>query len=137
MYGMTRDELLSAPESDYMGEAQLAFFKALLLAQLDACKERVESGKVRLAELERPIDVADVASIEEERMSLLHMIDRDRRMLPAFQQALARIDDGSYGWCDETGEPIGLQRLLLSPTTALSVEAKQRQELLERHMSQA
>ena len=64
-------------------------------------------------------------------MTLLHLIDRDRRMLPAFQQSLARIDDGSYGWCDETGEPIGLQRLLLSPTT------KQRRELLERHMSQA
>lgn len=134
---MTRDELLSAAESDYMNEAQLAFFKALLLAQLEECNERVESGKARLAELERPIDVADVASIEEERMTLLHLIDRDRRMLPAFQQALARIDDGSYGWCDETGEPIGLQRLLLSPTTALSVEAKQRRELLERHMSHA
>ncbi|MCY1528561.1 RNA polymerase-binding transcription factor DksA [compost metagenome] len=134
---MTRDELLSAPGSDYMNEAQLAFFKALLLAQLEECKERVESGKARLADLERPIDVADVASIEEERMTLLHMIDRDRRMLPAFQQALARIDDDSYGWCDETGEPIGLQRLLLSPTTTLSVEAKQRQELIERHMSQA
>ncbi|MDT4850130.1 RNA polymerase-binding transcription factor DksA [compost metagenome] len=115
----------------------MAFFKALLLAQLEECKERVESGKARLADLERPIDVADVASIEEERMTLLHMIDRDRRMLPAFQQALARIDDDSYGWCDETGEPIGLQRLLLSPTTTLSVEAKQRQELIERHMSQA
>ena len=110
---------------------------SLLLAQLEECNDRVESGKARLAELERPIDVADVASIEEERMTLLHLIDRDRRMLPAFQQALARIDDGSYGWCDETGEPIGLQRLLLSPTTALSVEAKQRRELLERHMSHA
>lgn len=134
---MTRDELLAAPESDYMSEAQLVFFKALLLAQLDACNERVESGRAGLAELERPIDVADAASVEEERMTLLHLIDRDRRMLPAFQQALVRIDDGSYGWCDETGEPIGLQRLLLSPTTALSVEAKQRQELKERHMSQA
>jgi DnaK suppressor protein len=58
-------------------------------------------------------------------------------MLPTFQQALARVDDGSYGWCDETGEPISLQRLLLSPTTALSVEAKQRRELLERYLSQA
>ena len=134
---MTRDELLLAPESDYMNEAQLVFFKALLLAQLEECNERVEGGKAHLAELERPIDVADVASIEEERMTLLHMIDRDRRTLPAFQQALARIDDGSYGWCDETGEPIGLQRLLLSPTTALSVEAQQRRELLERHMSHA
>lgn len=134
---MTRDELLLAPESDYMNEAQLAFFKALLLVQLEECNDRVESGKARLAELERPIDVADAASIEEERMTLLHLIDRDRRMLPTFQQALVRIDDGSYGWCDETGEPIGLQRLLLSPTAALSVEAKQRRELLERHMSQA
>lgn len=134
---MTRDELLSAAESDYMNEAQLAFFKALVLAQLEECNDRVESGKARLAELERPIDVADVASIEEERITLLHLIDRDRRMLPAFQQALARIDDGSYGWCDETGEPIGLLRLLVSPTTALSVEAKQRRELLERHMSHA
>lgn len=120
-----------------MGEAQLDFFKRLLLAQLDECKARVEGGKQGLAELERPIDVADVASIEEERMTLLQMIDRDRRMLPAFQQALERIDDGSYGWCDETGEPIGLRRLLLSPTTTLSIEAKQRQESIERHMGQA
>jgi DnaK suppressor protein len=137
MHVITRDELLSAAESDYMNEAQLAFFKALLLAQLEECKDRGESGRARLAELERPNDVADVASIEEERMTLLNMIDRDRRMHPAFQQALVRIDNGSYGWCDETGEPIGLQRLLLNPTMALSVEAKQRQELIERHMSQA
>ncbi len=134
---MTRDELLSAPESDYMSEAQLAFFKAMLLIQLDECRARIESGKVRLADLERPVDVADVASVEEERMTLLNMIDRDRRMLPVVQQALLQIDDGSYGWCDETGEPIGLQRLLLSPSATLSVEAKQRQKLMERHMSQA
>jgi DnaK suppressor protein len=119
MHNMTRDELLAAPESDYMNEAQLAFFKALLFEQLNECKERVERGKMRLAELERPINAADVATIEEERRTLLHLIDRDCRMLPAFQQALGRIEDGSYGWCEETSEPIGLQRLLLSPSTTL------------------
>ncbi|EMX8463929.1 TraR/DksA C4-type zinc finger protein, partial [Pseudomonas aeruginosa] len=65
----------------------------------------------------------------------LRMLERDRQMLSKIEQAIARIDSNEYGWCEETGEPIGLRRLLLRPTATLCVEAKARQEQRERHVA--
>lgn len=132
---MTREELLAAPEADYMNEAQIQFFKQLLEAELADSRARVDSGIENLRSLQKATDEADIASMEEERQTLLRMMDRDRRVIPKIAQALDRIREGTFGWCEETGEPIGLNRLLARPVTNLCVEAKSRQETLEKHQA--
>jgi len=77
-------------------------------------------------------DPADRATIEEEHALELRTRDRERKLLKKVQQAINRIDAGEYGWCEETGEPIGLQRLLARPTATLSLEAQQRRELRQK-----
>ena len=77
-------------------------------------------------------DPADRATIEEEHALELRTRDRERKLLKKVQQAINRIDVGEYGWCEETGEPIGLQRLLARPTATLSLEAQQRRELRQK-----
>jgi DnaK suppressor protein len=77
-------------------------------------------------------DPADRATIEEEHALELRTRDRERKLLKKISQALVRIDSGEYGFCDETGEPIGLGRLLARPTATLSLEAQQRRELKQK-----
>ena len=74
-------------------------------------------------------DPADRATIEEEHALELRTRDRERKLLKKISQSISRIDAGDYGYCDETGEPIGLGRLLARPTATLSLEAQQRREL--------
>jgi DnaK suppressor protein len=77
-------------------------------------------------------DPADRATIEEEHALELRTRDRERKLLKKVQQALTRIDSGDYGYCEETGEPIGIPRLLARPTATLSLEAQQRRELKQK-----
>jgi DnaK suppressor protein len=77
-------------------------------------------------------DPADRATIEEEHALELRTRDRERKLLKKVQQSIARVDSGDYGYCEETGEPIGLQRLLARPTATLSLEAQQRRELKQK-----
>ena len=77
-------------------------------------------------------DPADRATIEEEHALELRTRDRERKLLKKVQQALARIDSGDYGYCEETGEPIGIPRLLARPTATLSLEAQQRREIKQK-----
>jgi DnaK suppressor protein len=77
-------------------------------------------------------DPADRATIEEEHALELRTRDRERKLIKKVQQALMRIESGEYGYCEETGEPIGLKRLLARPTATLSIEAQQRRELRQR-----
>ena len=77
-------------------------------------------------------DPADRATIEEEHALELRTRDRERKLLKKIEQAIARIDSGEYGYCDETGEAIGLARLLARPTATLSLEAQQRRELRQK-----
>ncbi|APC19466.1 hypothetical protein BLL42_27415 (plasmid) [Pseudomonas frederiksbergensis] len=131
---MTREELLTSGEANYMNDAHLVFFKALLQSQLQECNERVSSGLKALSALEKPVDDVDQASVEEERQKMLRMLDRDRMNLPKLRKAMERIDDRSFGYCEESGEPIGIKRLLARPAATLCIEAKQRQELREKHL---
>lgn len=73
-------------------------------------------------------DPADRATIEEEHALELRTRDRERKLLKKVEQSIARIDAGEYGWCDETGEPIGIPRLLARPTATLTLEAQERRE---------
>ncbi|GGC94600.1 RNA polymerase-binding transcription factor DksA [Halopseudomonas salina] len=131
---LTKEELLAQPADEYMSESQLAFFKHLLTTEREELRERIDRDFQGLREYEMPSDPGDVGSAEEQRQSQLHMLEREKRLLDKIDQALDRVASGEYGWCAETGDPIGLRRLLLRPTATLSIEAKQRQEQLERHV---
>jgi DnaK suppressor protein len=81
---------------------------------------------------EAEADPNDRATIEEENAIELRIRDRERKMLPRVEAALQRIEAGAYGFCEETGDPIGLRRLLARPTTAYSIEAQERHESRQR-----
>jgi DnaK suppressor protein len=85
-----------------------------------------------LRELSFAPDPADRATLEEEHALELRTRDRERKLLKKIDQALARIEDGSYGYCEETGEPIGIQRLLARPTATLTIEAQERREMKQK-----
>ncbi len=130
---MTEDELLAQPEADYMNDAQQAFFRELLLQQRRELQERISGEFVVLREHEPSSDPADIGSAEEQRQWQLRLLEREKKLLDKIDQALEALARGEYGWCRETGEPIGLKRLLLRPTATLCIEAKEREELRERH----
>ncbi len=126
-------QLLAQPADDYMNEAQQAFFCERLLAQRGELQARIAEEFAGLREQEVGSDPADIGAAEEQRQWQLRLLEREKRLLDKIDEALSRLARGEYGWCRETGEPIGLQRLLLRPTADLCIEAKERQELRERH----
>lgn len=130
---LTEEQLLAAPEDDYMNDEQLEFFRALLKTQADEVRESLSSARAQLAGFENEPDELDKASIEEERRMALRFLDRQTKLLPKIDQSIKRIDDGDFGYCEVTGEPIGIKRLLLRPTATLCAEEKQRQEMKERN----
>jgi DnaK suppressor protein len=126
-------EVLAMPDSEYMNEKQMAFFR-LKLQQLK--QEILNSAGETTEHLREDTvivpDPADRATIEEEHALELRTRDRERKLLKKIEQSIARIDAGDYGYCDETGEPIGVGRLLARPTATLSLEAQQRRELKQK-----
>jgi len=124
--------LLAMPNSSYMNAAQLAFFRELLLKQRQDLLDNATMTIDHLRDGEAEADPNDRATIEEENSIELRIRDRERKMLPRVDAALQRIDSGKYGYCEETGEPIGLKRLLARPTTAFSIEAQERHESRQR-----
>ena len=125
-------ELLAMPEDDYMNEVQLAFFRQRLQDMEKEILANADETTEHLRETVVVPDPADRATIEEEHALELRTRDRERKLLKKLQQALAKIDNGEYGWCEETGDPIGVARLLARPTATLSLEAQQRRELKQR-----
>ena len=125
-------ELLAMPESDYMNERQLAFFKERLKQLEQDILANAGETTEHLRETQFVPDPADRATIEEEHALELRTRDRERKLLKKVQQSIARIDSGEYGWCEETGEPIGIPRLLARPTATLSLEAQERREMRQK-----
>lgn len=125
-------ELLAQPESEYMSPAQLDFFRRLLQKMESDLRSNAGETTEHLRETELVPDPADRATIEEEHALELRTRDRERKLIKKVQQSLASIEAGEYGYCEETGEPIGLARLLARPTASLSVEAQQRRELRQK-----
>jgi DnaK suppressor protein len=126
-------ELIAMPDSEYMNEKQLAAFRF----KLERLKQDILSNAGETTEHLREDtvvvpDPADRATIEEEHALELRTRDRERKLLKKIEQSIARIDAGDYGYCDETGEPIGVGRLLARPTATLSLEAQQRRELKQK-----
>lgn len=129
---LTEEQLLQMGEADYMNTQQLAFFKARLQhLEKDLVKNAGETTE-HLRETVLVPDPADRATIEEEHALELRTRDRERKLLKKVQQSIALIDSGEYGWCEETGEPIGIPRLIARPTATLSLEAQQRRELKQK-----
>lgn len=125
----TVEEMLAAPEADYMSPRQLAFFRALLVAERDALLDSARNTTEHLREFQATPDPSDRATLEEDHTLELRVRDRERKLLHKIDEAIARIDDGSYGWCEESGEPIGIGRLLARPTATFTVEAQERHEV--------
>jgi DnaK suppressor protein len=128
----TLEELNAMPESAYMTAPQLRYFKAVLdgmradiLANAGLTSEHLRENVV-------VPDPADRATIEEEHAIELRTRDRERKLLKKITQALEAIEQGEYGWCEETGDAIGLRRLIARPTATLSLEAQQRRELRQK-----
>ncbi|NLA88575.1 MAG: RNA polymerase-binding protein DksA [Alcaligenaceae bacterium] len=125
---LTEEQLLAMPEDDYMNDLQLAFFKKRLRDLETEILDNANATTDNLRETQFVPDPADRATIEEEHALELRTRDRERKLLKKVQQSLASIDEGDYGWCEETGEAIGLPRLLARPTANLSLEAQERRE---------
>ena len=126
-------EVMAMPDSEYMNDQQMAFFR-LKLVQLkqDILNSADETTEHLREETVIVPDPADRATIEEEHALELRTRDRERKLLKKIEQSIGRIDAGDYGFCDETGEPIGVGRLLARPTATLSLEAQQRRELKQK-----
>ena len=126
-------EVLAMPDDEYMNAVQLAFFrhKLVLLKQEIHASAGQTTENLREDTVVVP-DPADRATIEEEHALELRTRDRERKLLKKIEQSINLIDGGEYGYCDETGEPIGVGRLLARPTATLSLEAQQRRELKQK-----
>ena len=117
----------------FMNERQREYFRAKLLAwREDILKEAKETLLHLQEENQNHPDLADRASSETDRSIELRARARQRKLIAKIDEALARIDDGTYGYCEETGEPISLRRLEARPIATLSVEAQERHERRER-----
>ena len=130
---LSDEELMAMPDAEYMNDKQLAGFR-VRLQQLkqDILNNAGETTEHLREDTVVVPDPADRATIEEEHALELRTRDRERKLLKKIEQSIARIDAGDYGYCDETGEPIGVARLLARPTATLSLEAQQRRELKQK-----
>ena len=126
-------ELIAMPDDEYMNEFQMTFFRRRLVQlKKDILSNAGETTEHLREDTVVVPDPADRATIEEEHALELRTRDRERKLLKKIEQSIARIDAGDYGYCDETGEPIGVGRLLARPTANLSLEAQQRRELKQK-----
>ena len=126
-------EVLAMPDAEYMNDVQMAFFRLkLVLLKQDILSNAGETTEHLREDTVVVPDPADRATIEEEHALELRTRDRERKLLKKIEQSIMRIDAGDYGYCDETGEPIGVGRLLARPTATLSLEAQQRRELKQK-----
>jgi len=130
---LTEPELMAMPDDEYMNDKQLEFFRVRLKTLKDDLLSNAGETTEHLREDTSIVpDPADRATIEEEHALELRTRDRERKLLKKITQSLGRIDASDYGFCDETGEPIGLGRLLARPTATLSLEAQQRREMKQK-----
>jgi DnaK suppressor protein len=126
-------DYVPSEEEEFMNPMQLEFFRQMLLVWRSDLVHEAEETLSNLNEgnLQQP-DMADRASLETDHQLELRTRDRERKLIIKIDEALSRIDDESYGFCQDTDEPIGLKRLLARPIAVLSLEAQERHERQER-----
>ncbi|MGL5985479.1 MAG: RNA polymerase-binding protein DksA [Neisseriaceae bacterium] len=129
---LTEQDILNDSGENYMTPEHLEFFKQRLLQMKQELIANATATSQHLQEQEATPDPADRATLEEEYALELRTRDRERKLLQKIDQAVARIDHGEYGYCEDTGEPIGLQRLMARPTATLSLEAQERRERMKK-----
>jgi DnaK suppressor protein len=126
-------EYRPSEDEPFMNERQLEYFKQKLLDwKEDILRESRETLSHLQTDTENHPDIADRASSETDRALELRTRDRQRKLISKIDEAMRRIEDGSYGYCEETGEPIGVARLEARPIATLSLEAQERHERRER-----
>jgi DnaK suppressor protein len=129
--GLTEELLREMPEDDYMNDAQTAFFRARLLEMRLEVLSREVDAKERLHQREVFADPADRATAEEEHWLDLRLRERESLLLRKIDEALKRIADREYGYCEKTGDAIGIPRLLARPTATVCVDIKGQDERVE------
>lgn len=126
-------DYVPSPDEEYMNDLQVEYFRQKLLAWkkslLNQSQDTLED--LRQGGLNQPDDI-DRASMETDKALDLRTKDRARKLISKINDALKRIEDGTYGYCEETGEPIGLERLESRPVATLSIEAQERHERMEK-----
>ena len=128
-----QSEYRPSEDEEFMNDRQLEYFKQKLLTwKEEILRESRETLTHLQSETENHPDLADRASSETDRSLELRTRDRQRKLISKIDEALRRIEDGSYGYCEETGEPIGVARLDARPIATLSLEAQERHERRER-----
>jgi DnaK suppressor protein len=125
----TEAKLLASADEEYMRPWQLTYFKERLLQMRETCLSDLDSLWPGLATTSPVADPTDRASREEEQARLFRLRQRESLLLKRIEAALLRIKAGTYGFCEDTGEPIGLPRLLARPMASLTLEAQQQREL--------
>jgi DnaK suppressor protein len=127
------DSYRPTDDEPFMNERQLEYFRQKLLGwKEDILRESKETLGHLQAETENHPDLADRASSETDRALELRTRDRQRKLISKIEEAIRRVEDGSYGYCEDTGEPISLARLEARPIATLSLEAQERHERRER-----
>ncbi|MBB3064667.1 MULTISPECIES: RNA polymerase-binding protein DksA [Limibacillus] len=120
-------------DEDFMNPVMREYFRRKLLAwRGELLRESEETLQHLQSESLQEADIADRASLETDRSLELRTRDRERKLIAKIDMALQRIEDGTYGYCEETDEPISLRRLEARPIATLSIEAQERHERMER-----
>ncbi len=135
---LSDEDILKMPEKEYMNSTQLEFFRLKLLFQESEILKNAKktTDTLQTQETTYIADPSDRATIEEEYALELRSRDRERKLLQKIRRALELIASGGYGFCEDTGEPIGLKRLIARPTATLTIEAQERREKLQRHFAE-
>lgn len=135
---LTEEDILNMPEKDYMNPLQLEYFRRRLL---EAEQEILDNAKKTTQAFQEQdtnyiADPSDRATLEEEYALELRTRDRERKLLQKIRKVLLLIDSGDYGYCEDSGEPIGIKRLLARPTATLTIEAQERREKMQKHFAE-
>jgi DnaK suppressor protein len=125
---LTEAELLRMPDSEYMSPRQLTYFRNRLLELREELLRESDSLWPTLSDSGALADLADRATLEEEQSRMRRLRNRERQLMARIEAALTRIEAGTYGFCEDTGERIGLRRLLARPMARLTLEAQQNRE---------
>ena len=135
---LTDEDIIQMPEKDYMNPVQLEFFRQKLVSHereiLDNAKKTTQAFQEQ--ETNYIADPSDRATIDDEYALELRTRDRERKLLQKIRKALYMIEIGDYGYCEDTGEPVGLKRLLARPTATLTIEAQERREKMQKHFAE-
>ena len=129
---LTEDQIKSMSENDYMNIQQREFFKNRLIERRAEIEDNIAKFRQELSDLQIETDENDRATVEEQRSLKLRLIEREAKVIPKIMKSLKLIESGDYGYCEASGEPIGVDRLLVRPTATMAIETKTLSERKEK-----